>query len=253
MEKRFLFFIVILLLFQPGCQAESSFTNTSQEIPLPVYEKLEKYPLSIEFIESKITDMEITLQFKLSHLDETPLLLNDYDIHWPSFVFDQNDVPYQIKSVEKLTDDPNTLPYEGYIEIVLNPGTHQKEKQHFLQLPLYITPSLYRHGYPFSLTDERMDNINTGDIILKDVTIDGNVLTFTMEDQHPEAGKRIQYSFKHLIDGLEVYPLFTRFDAKTLTVELEFSTSLSTPSDIIIHRTTVDLPEWRFSFIIPIE
>ncbi|MDQ0256564.1 hypothetical protein J2S74_003984 [Evansella vedderi] len=251
-------FLIIILTTQISC-TDGAFTRETEISPsFPIQTIIEKPPLSIEFDEIILHETGYSIQLIVSHSDEREITVSDYKFKWPRFAFDENEVPYKLISYEALNISNNEMDLGRnslLLELLFEPVLDFEGKS--IILPFYLTPYTFVDGYPFHMKDSDLDQINIGDISLRDVNVNGNIIRFRMFDQHPDVEKRkVSYEFTQMKDGQEVYPLYSRIidegNADEILVELEYAQNISFPALFSIHRTNVNLPDWQFNLIIPI-
>ncbi|SDZ02484.1 hypothetical protein SAMN05421736_105125 [Evansella caseinilytica] len=221
------------------------------------YPKLEKYPFTVETMNTAINQdtEEFSIFFKVTNVSDNAVSPDEFAFQWPEYVFDNAETAYQIVK-NKIVDsekDTSLEENEYAVELSLEPLPNKETK--YIQIPFYITPDLYKDGYPFPLTEPETEQLVTGDLRLNNISIENEIIRFVVEDGHPEANYRhIAYMFHITEDKQVVYPLFTRTDSKKdgLHVELEFARKLQLPTTFFVQRTTVSLPNWRYSFQIPV-
>ncbi|WP_416151313.1 hypothetical protein ACM26V_10200 [Salipaludibacillus sp. HK11] len=257
MMRRFILLITAIFLFT-GCDNDSLFQNgSSQRTSPPINTTIYKSPLAMS-VESVVHSEDyVDFLFILEHGNGTSIASDDYQFQWPKYVSDEDETIYKVESVEYSHSEISNQPLENHqlaVTLRVSPpppkGTHDK----LVHVPLYIVPRLFEEGYPFLLDDTEVDYIEVGDLALRNVLIDENIVTFDLRDLHPNQNKNnLAYIFSRFQDDQEIYPMFSRVDPEQnhLNVELEFVQNISIPARFSIERTTVDLPEWRFSFNIP--
>lgn len=254
----YILLFLLALITLTSCQFKLPVLNGEEsKKPVPFVTKANKSPLTVEYIESVVRDDELILTFQASHHHHAPIKTNDYEFYWPNYIFDENDLAYQISKFEVLpslneteNDDDNNI----YIQATVKPAPHEDVEA--LMFPLYIIPSLFEHGYPVYMETEKVEEMKIADITLQNLVVDKEFIQFIIIDEHPEKDVRnISYTYKKVVDGHPVYPIFLRekiHDGK-LYVQLQFTDQHTFPLQFIIQRSTVHLPEWKFSLILPIQ
>ncbi|MBU9721851.1 MULTISPECIES: hypothetical protein [Bacillaceae] len=252
----FIIGLVILLLIS----CESNLRFSSEEPTPPIVTNAEIAPLSIQFLSTKFNENNAELFFELAHLDHSPVKKSDYYIEWPEYVFDQNDLPYKVTSHGfTYGNKENEVAFDTNAQVIslkIEPTPVQKQES-TLQIPMFIKPILFENGYPFLIKNDYHHYLKTGEITLTEFEVEGNFLRFKARDSHPEASdKSLHYAYTLNVNGHEIFPLFTRnrnkYNGSTF-IELEFANSIGLPSELIIKRMTLQDPEWRFNFSIPIK
>ncbi|WP_280769325.1 hypothetical protein [Salipaludibacillus daqingensis] len=254
-------FLLIILALLPlvGCSEDFLFQNKSpSNTVLPITTDIYQTPLAMSYHANDRTDKGVYLSFIVEHTDESPIASDDYQFQWPKYVADDRDIVYEVKDVEYTHSEIDNKTLENHqlgIKLKITPPPPKGSVDQLIQIPLYIVPRLFEQGYPFPIDEEVIDQIEVGDLILEDVQVKENTVSFNLLDQHPDGNHRhLAYLFSRLQEGQNIYPMFSRMEKidNHLHVQLEFAQDITLPGRFSIDRTTVDLPEWRFSFVLPL-
>lgn len=231
----------------------SSDSNTSTSTTFPETTEISKTPLTMALESVNYTDTYGEFMFILEHTDESPISSDDYQFQWPKYVADDQDVIYEIKSVDFSHSEVNGRTLENHelsITLHITPPPSDSNRDQYIHIPLYIVPSLFEEGYPFLLTEDSLDRLEVGDLVLENIFLEEKTLSFEMSDQ-----ENLSYLFTRLQENQRIYPLFSRIepDEHSFHVLLEFAQPVSLPTRLMIERTEANLPEWRFSFFLPMD
>jgi len=253
--KRLVFITTIFLL--TSCSNDPFILDhSSSNSTLPITTEIYKPPLSMSFHSVSHTDNRISFSFIVEHIDDFPIASDDYQFHWPKYISDDNDVVYEVKNIDYSHSQIDSLPLTNNqlaVTLTLSPPPQGSLNQ-LLHVPFYIVPRLFEQGYPFQVSKEDVDRMEVGDLLLENISVKGKTLSFELFDNHPDKNHRkLAYLFTRIQDNQEIYPMFSKVDSEEnhLSIQLEFAQSIALPARFSIERTTVDLPEWRFSFVIP--
>jgi hypothetical protein len=253
-----LFIVCFFILVLTGCQTEPFFHSGNMKELSYKNTAIEKVPFNMSFTSISHNQNNSQLLFVAEHTDKTQISESDYQFLWPEFISDSENIKYEVKNAEINQDQINGEPLDshqmGIILSITSPpaGTDNA----YLHIPLYIVPRLFEHGYPFKLESSRINTAKTGDLRLMDVKVEGRNISFDLIDEYPGYNEEnFSYLFTKLLSNEVVYPMFTRVDTNEAgyNVELEFAQPVPLPSLFSIERTTVELPKWRFSFVIPMK
>ncbi|UCZ52026.1 hypothetical protein LGQ02_14355 [Bacillus shivajii] len=252
-------FILIAFILMHACSNSPPFQSGESggnKNPL-INQSVEKRPFKLTYLHSKYHDDELKLHFLISHIDESPLSSSDYQFQWPNYVFDGDNVPYELIDIvvnEDTFDKEELGEHEILLTITLSPPPLNNNS--FVTIPFYVIPSLFEKGYSFQVTDKEASQLTLGDLAISDFSIEGKNISFTLNDNHPDHQRRnLSYTFQKHDGDQSIYPLFIQLNSSNngLGVQLEFANTIDPPSKFLIQRTTVQLPEWRFSLTIPVE
>lgn len=255
--KLFLFLMITIFFFIGCSDDEASYNNTSSNNTLPITTEIYKAPLAMSFHSVRHTDTGAHFSFIAEHTNDMPISSDDYQFHWPKYISDDNDVIYEVKSVDYNHREINnqTLTNDQLaVTLTVSPPPPEANQDQVMQVPFYIVPRLFEQGYPFRMEKKIAQSIEVGDLILENTTVKGRTLSFDLFDQHPDQNQRnLAYLFTISQDNQDIYPVFSKIKSEEnhLQVQLNFAQNISLPVQFTIERTTVDLPEWRFSFVIP--
>lgn len=249
--------ITAIILFVSCSNDDVIQRDTSSQNPLPETAKISKPPLAITFHSVRHNDKDVDLSFIVEHTNDLPIALNDYQFHWPKYISDDNEVIYEVKSVDFNHSKINSQSLTNNqlaVTLTVSPPPEGNLDQ-LMQVPFYIVPRLFEQGYPFRIEKNGVTRIEVGDLILENATVKGKSITFNLFDHYPDQHRRnLAYLFTITQDNQDIYPMFSRVDPEEnhLQIQLDFAQEIALPAQLSIERTTVDLPEWRFSFVIPI-
>lgn len=256
--KYILFFT--FLLMAAGCSQDSMpWTDSSETTPLAEVKTIEKPPLAMSFQEVKHDSKASTLTFIVEHMNGAPIQEGDYQFHWPNYISDSSGTMYEVAETETSYNEMNGYNLsDSQLGLTLSviPPVSSGNQNLQMQLPLYIVPSIFDEGYPFEIEDSSVSQVETGDLTLRNVEIEDRQVKFEMTDDHPEQNQQnFSYLFTRIQQEENVYPMFSNIEQVngTFYVELVFAQPLTLPEHFSIERTTVNLPEWRFSFAIPLK
>lgn len=256
MKKYSLIFTAFLSLFLlTSCQLHIPKLTKENKKPIPFITQEEISPLIVEFLDSKMNEDNIILTFQAKHKHDAPINTNDYEFIWPTYVFDENDTPYKVTKFEVLPTLKESKKDEKTIFLQVTVEPRPQDEVEALMVPLYIIPSLFEHGYPVYIEDEVTEKVKIADLTIENIVVEEKSIRFIIRDNHPEKNDRkISYTFKKIIDEHPVYPIFqtVKTHEDKLYVTIQFSDKNELPLQFNIQRTTVDLPEWRFTFTLPI-
>ncbi|SER93715.1 hypothetical protein [Salipaludibacillus aurantiacus] len=252
------FIVCFFVLVLTGCQTEPFFHSENMKEPSYENTTIEKAPFILSFKSISHNQNDSQLLFVAEHTDKTQISESDYQFLFPEFIADSEDIKYEIKNAEITHDQINGEPLDSHqmgitLGITSPPANPDNA---FFHIPLYIVPRLFEHGYPFKLESSHINMAKMGDLRLMNVKVEDRSLSFDLIDEHPGYNEEnFSYLFTKTLSNEVVHPMFTRVDTNEAgyNVELEFAQPISLPSLISIERTTVDLPKWRFSFVIPME
>ncbi|ADU31227.1 hypothetical protein [Evansella cellulosilytica] len=245
--KKTILYILLLTLVSCHYSPAPSMIDSSHESP--IFEQFKMFPLMVTYTETNEFEDFFTLTFEFTHVDDTPLSPDDYVVRFPSYIFDENNIPYKISQYN--IDIHNHESFFVNLDVAPQLDTHSKK----LMIPITITPSLYEEGYLFTITNNESDNLSLGDMHLHNINIDKNHISFELYDEYQQTlNRNISYDFMKLKENQKVYPLLSNVTYKNTgkLIELSFAHSLEYPIELIIHRTTVTLPQWEFTFIVDV-
>ncbi|MCR6111441.1 hypothetical protein HXA35_13915 [Bacillus sp. A301a_S52] len=252
--KQFLILSLLLLLTATGCTTEHLNTATS----LPEITSLEKTPVKMTFHSSQNKDNFTKVTFKLEHIDEGAIDSEDYQLQWPKYILDNEDIAYKVEDVQinenSLYEEPLN-DHELAVTLSLSPPVIKERDKVMLQIPVYVIPRLFEEGYPFNVRESHVDRIVTGDLVIEDIKVEGRVIEFNLIDKHPDHQEQdLSYLFSRVQDNESIYPLFSTIESGSgrSYVKLEFAQPISLPARFSVERTTIEIPEWRFPFSIPV-
>ncbi len=244
------------MFFLQACSTNYSPFQVKDNSDLLLNKTIEKTPFHFTYLYSSTTDTELQLFFLVSHTDESPISSADYEFQIANYLFDENEVPYEVIYAETYEDTYESEQFEEFemlLKLSLTPPPEEENVS--ITLPIYVVPSLFKEGYPFRVHEDHIRQLSVGDISISHLSVDGKTLSFQLRDEHPDqSSRKLSYTFNKIDEGQSVYPLFTRIESinETLSIELEFAQEIRLPSQFSIHRTTVHLPEWRFSLTVPL-
>ncbi|UTR15415.1 hypothetical protein MM221_02135 [Salipaludibacillus sp. LMS25] len=253
--KQFLVLLALLLLLTTsGCTVERlNDTNSLQEVT-----SIEKAPVRMAFHSAQNKDDYTEIAFMLEHIDDSDIDSEDYQIQWPKYILDNEDIAYKVEDVEisenTLYGEPLNSHQLGII-LRLSPSILKDRNNLMLQVPVYVIPRLFEEGYPFNVRESHVERIVTGDLVIEDIKVEDRVVEFYLIDKHPDHQERdLSFLFSRIQDNESIYPLFSTIEPNSAHsyVKLEFAQQISLPVRFSVERTTIELPEWRFPFSIPI-
>ena len=253
-----LFVCLLIFLMLSGCtMPEWPFSGENNDTSLPLQETVEQPPLLLSYEASDFTDDELIIGFIAEHNDGSVISSDDYQFQWPSYITDEEDMPYEVTETEVTQNDffNETLDdHEIGVLLHISPPPKKNGSSDYLHIPFYMIPSLFEDGYHFTI-DEETERTTVGDLSIDHIETDGANVSFQFEDNHPEANRQQEYLFTVIEDDQNVYPMFMNDEYRDghHAVDLEFANDLELPVRFSIERTTEDIPEWRFSFVIELE
>ena len=254
MNKHFYSIAIICLLLVSACSGEYSYESENHSGKIPLKLKIDTPPLSLQFIASKVESEKLKIFLKASHMDGMPVFQEDYEYNWPTYIFDQDEVPYEVIGfgfVKSADYDFEVNEDELLMKLTVLPSSISDNI--VLQLPLHIFPARFQSGFPFALKKNHLEKISVGEIVLTNISISDNKLNFTLIDKHPDKDRRhISYEFK-IKDEEFINPVYTLTEPEgnEKIINLEFAENISLPAEIIIQRTNVSVSEWNYLFNIP--
>ncbi|GEL07950.1 hypothetical protein [Salisediminibacterium halotolerans] len=246
----------IFTILLAGCIFAEDTNEENESASLPVQNEIEQEPLKLSYEGFDQSSEALTLGFKAEHQDESAIAADDYQFQWPSYITDENDLYFKLSETnisnsrlftKELRDD------QLGITLDITPPPSNNRSSFFL-IPFYMIPSLFEDGYQFTL-DHDKDKIVLGDLAVEDYAIKNRQLSFMFQDDHPDAKREQEYLFTIIEENTEIYPQFSSVEQLNggRLAELEFAGELEFPLDLAIERTSANLPEWRFSFVIELE
>ncbi|MCR6095721.1 hypothetical protein HXA31_10060 [Salipaludibacillus agaradhaerens] len=252
--KQFLILSLLLVLTTTGCTTERLNNTTS----LPEITSIEKMPVKMAFHSSQNKDNFTEIAFKLEHVDDSAINSEDYQLQWPKYILDNEEIAYKVEDVkmsENSLDDEPLNDHELGFTLRLSPAVMKERDKVMLQIPVYVIPRLFEEGYPFNVREPHVDRIVTGDLVIEDLKLEDRVIEFNLIDKHPDHQEQdLSYLFSRVQDNESIYPLFSTIESGSGSsyVKLEFAQSISLPARFSVERTTIEIPEWRFPFSIPV-
>lgn len=258
--RLFSFLILILgVSLIAACSHESFFPSepASKSTSVPLVTEVTKPPLQMTFDSITYSGGKASIHFIAEHIDKSKISADDYQFQWPTYVSDNIGVMYEI---EKATINKTIMQKQELethqLGVTLNLATPlSSDESVSLHVPLYLTPILFKEGYPFQVSDENKVRTKVGDFVVENIQIEEAKLSFTLNDETKDQIDPPQaYLFSQVSDNQSIYPLFSNLQQNehSLEVELEFAHSITYPARFLIETSTLNIPEWRFSFVVPL-
>ncbi|CAM3827365.1 hypothetical protein [Alkalicoccus chagannorensis] len=248
--------IIGIILFAAGCSAGAPPGQTESSAGMPLIETVEQSDLTITHLGTELQEDTMLIHFLAENNQGHTVASDDYQFQWPSYIRDSEDVTYEVKdtSFSHSSIMGQDLGADA-IGMTIEAGPLPADKKARLEIPFYMIPSVYDSGYTFEVADDT-SQLRTGDIALRQIEAAQASISFTIDDDHPDADSAgTGYVFTRMLDGETIYPIFRSVEQRPegTHITADFSMPFTYPETFVVERTAADLPEWRFSMVVPIE
>ncbi len=256
---RSLFTTVTLLFLLSSCGLfkEEENSSSSQD-NIQTKTEYNKNPFSITYdptLANKTDSNTYSIVLRVQHVRPDDLSVDDLSFQWPSFIEDENHLPYEVQSVNYFEDEYLQESLESHEFVIeMNLSTGEVGQSNYFFIPFIVDPVLFLDGYPFHFDHDETATTTIGDLTLEDVKISGQDVSFDLYDPLDQYDRPMRYQIT-LVDNEELYPVTTtRTESSNGRSQLllTFSSESSLPLEFRIRRETVPVPSWQSTFILPI-